>query len=152
MTQKESEIAMGRGGIGCELLPGQGSFYTIIGGGRVQRIQSYLIEGEELDRAVGAINQRWAGCEPYRIEMLESGAATPATSQPATSIDELNAARILEHYEPSDLLDDAGNARKGMQLAAVRILFGADAENAGTPRRTTVRALEVVKKRMTAAG
>lgn len=147
MTQKESEIAMGRGGIGCELLPGQGSFYTVIGGGRVQRIQSYLIEGEDLDQAIDAINQRWAGCEPYRIEMLESGVIASSSAQGATNIDELNAERILEHYEPGELFDDAGNVRKGMQLAAVRVLFGNDAENAGTPRRTTVRALEIIKSR-----
>lgn len=148
MTQKESEIAMGRGGIGCELLPGQGSFYVTIGGGRVQRIQSYLIDGEELEQAIDAINQRWAGCEPYRIAMLETGTVTPVATQGAINVDELNAERILKHYEPIELFDEAGSIRKGMQLAAVKVLFGADAENAGTPRRTTVRALEIIKERM----
>lgn len=148
MTSKESEIAMGRGGIGCESLPGAGSFYVTIGGGRVQRIQSYLIEGEELEQAIDTINQRWMDVEPYRIEM-ETDSTTVMDARPAINTDEVNAERILDRYGPSELFDGAGVIRKGMQLAAIKLLFGQDADNAGTPRRATVRALEIIRNRRT---
>ena len=145
MTSKESEIAMGRGGIGCETLPGEGSFYVTIGGGRVQRIQSYLIEGDELEEAIDKVCQRWAGCEPYRIAMLEGGQPDETTTPSATNIDEMNATRILEHYSYSDLFDDAGTIIPGMQLKAIQALYGPSAANSGTPRRVAVRALEIIK-------
>lgn len=144
MSAKESEIAMNRGGIGCEALPGEGSFYVVIGGGRVQRIQSYLIEGEALETAIDAINAQWNNVEPYRIAMVEP-AETAKSISAAQNIDDINAERILDHFSPAELFDDSGAIRKGMQLAAVKVLFGGDAENAGTPRRATVRALEIIK-------
>lgn len=145
MTSKESEIGMGRGGIGCEDLPGLGAFNAIIGGGRVVRGQSYLLEGDALGDAIDAVDAKWSNAEPFRIEMIEPTEQREIINT-ATNIDELNAERILEHYEPIELFDDAGNIRKGQQLAAVRVLFGDNADNAGTPRRVTVRALDIIKR------
>lgn len=83
---------------------------------------------------------------PAVIEMIEPAEQAESAST-ATNIDELNAEGILEHYDPTELFGDAGNIRKGMQLAAVKVLFGGDAKNAGTPRRTPVRVLEIIKDR-----
>lgn len=147
MTSEESRVGMGRGGVGCEDLPGLGAFYGIMGGGRLMRGQSYLLEGEALESAIDEIGTRYTSVEPYRIDMIETATA-PQPEQPATNLDGLNAERILEHFDPTELFDEAGNVRKGMQLAAVKVLFGNDADNAGTPRRATVRALEIIKNRI----
>lgn len=145
MTSKESEIAMGRGGVGCENLPGLGAFYAIVGGGRLVRGQSYLLEGDALEDAIDEVNAKYANAEPYRIEMLDTAPTDDGMTQSATNVDELNAARILEHYSHSDLFDDAGAIIPGMQLKAIQALYGPSATNSGTPRRATVRALEVIK-------
>jgi len=142
-TAKESEIGMGSGGIGCEALTSAGSFYITIGGGRVQRIQSYLIEGEVLEAAIDATIECWAAKDPYQIEMVAAD-EIPAIVQQRE--DDLNAERILEHYSYEELFDDAGAIRPGMQLEAIRKLFGDDVTNAGTPRRVTVKALDRIKQ------
>lgn len=142
MTSKESEIAMGRGGIGCETLPGQGSFYVTIGGGRVQRIQSYLIEGEELETAIGTVNQRWATVDPYRIAMQQV-ATNDQLYMP--NDDERNARRILETYSIDQLFGANGKVKNGMQAAAVRVLFGDDAVNEGSNHRVVSAALRWLK-------
>ena len=148
MTQKESEIGMGRGGIGCEDLPGLGAFNAILGGGRVIRGQSYLLEGDALAEAIDLVNAKYANAEPYRITLIEP-ADQPSSATVAINLDELNAERILEVYRPEQLFDDAGNIRKGMQLAAVKVLFGDGATNAGQWHRTTVAALALIKKSAT---
>jgi DNA segregation ATPase FtsK/SpoIIIE-like protein len=142
MTSKESEIAMGAGGIGCETLPGQGSFYVTIGGGRVQRIQSYLIEGNELETAIDTVNQRWADVVPYRIVMQQ-----PATSDQVytPNDDERNAQRILAVYSVDQLFGANGKIKNGMQTAAVRVLFGEDAANEGGNHRAVTAALRWIK-------
>ncbi len=145
MTAKESEIAMGRGGVGCEDLPGLGAFYAIVGGGRLVRGQSYLLEGDALEDAIDEVNAKYAAVEPYRIEMLDAAPTDGTAQQAATNVDEMNAARILEHYSYGDLFDDAGAVIPGMQLKAIQALYGPSATNSGTPRRVTVRALEVIK-------
>lgn len=141
-TPKESEIGMGRGNVGCENLPGEGSFYVTIGGGRILRIQSYLVEGEALEDAITVVCQKYAKMPPYRIQMAATvaGATTPQMSE-----DERNAARILEEYDYGDLFDDKGKVRSGMQLAAVKVLFGDDATNAGAFHKETKAALAVIK-------
>ncbi len=144
MTSKESEIAMGRGGVGCEDLPGLGAFYAIVGGGRLMRGQSYLLEGNALELAIDSICAKWANAEPYRIEMQEA-VIMPTAATKAMGEQERNAAKILAVYSYADLLDDDGNIRKGMQVAAVKALFGDDAENAGKWHRVTVQALNHIK-------
>lgn len=151
MTPKESEIAMGRGGVGCENLPGLGAFYAIVGGGRLVRGQSYLLEGENLDQAIDDVSAKWADVDPYRIEMLEVGGGVLTMPMPASAAtkvaneDAANAAKILERFTYAELFDDSGNARKGMQLAAVKTLFGDSAENAGKWHRVTASALNYIK-------
>lgn len=142
-TPEESKIGMGRGGIGCEALESAGSFYCVIGGGRTQRIQSYLIEGDVLEASIDRVAERWKDKEPYQIALFAS-VNVPATITQKTE-DELNAERLLEHYDYSELFDEAGEIIPGMQLEAIRKLFGNDATNAGTPRRVTIRALDVIK-------
>jgi hypothetical protein len=131
-----------RGGIGCETLPGQGSFYVTIGGGRVQRIQSYLIEGEELETAIGTVNQRWATVDPYRIAMQQV-ATNDQLYMP--NDDERNARRILETYSIDQLFGANGKVKNGMQAAAVRVLFGDDAVNEGSNHRVVSAALRWLK-------
>lgn len=145
MTPKDSEIAMGRGGVGCENLPGLGAFYAIVGGGRLVRGQSYLLGGEALESAIDDVNSKWADVEPYRIAMLDTMPIDDDTAQAATNVDEINASRILEHYAYSELFDDAGTIIPGMQLKAIQALYGPSATNSGTPRRVTVRALDIIK-------
>lgn len=142
MTSKESEIAMGAGGIGCETLPGQGSFYVTIGGGRVQRIQSYLIDGDELETAIDTVNQRWAAAEPYRIAMQQV-ATNDQLYMP--NDDERNAQRILAAYSIDQLFGANGKVKNGMQAAAVRVLFGDDAANEGSNHRAVSAALRLIK-------
>lgn len=148
MTSKESEIGMGRGGIGCEDLPGLGAFNAIVGGGRVVRGQSYLLEGDALTEAIDAVNAKYANVEPYRIEMIEPSEQTE-TNSASTNIDELNALRILEVYSYDQLFDEAGTIRKGMQAAAVKVLFGEGAQNAGKWHRTAAAALNYIKQNST---
>lgn len=141
-TSKESEIGMGRGGVGCEALESAGSFYCVIGGGRTQRVQSYLIEGDSLESAIDGIVERWKDRDPYQIMLLASVTVSASAQK---SEDELNAERLLEHYDPGELFDEAGQLRSGMQSEAIRKLFGEDAPNNGTPRRATLAALNIIK-------
>lgn len=139
LTAKESEIAMGRGGIGCEHLPGMGSFYATIGGGRVQRLQSYLLEGEQLDAAIDGISARWGRVRPYRIEMT----AEVQTAQPvgATGQDaELQ--RVLAEYAYEEIFDEDRNLQRGIKSEIAKFLFGDDATFSGTVQRTVNRVVK----------
>ena len=134
MTPKESEIAMGRGGIGCEDLPGKGSFYASIGGGRVQRLQSYLLEGETLDAAIDEICARWRGVEPYAIPLTDD--VEPA--QVITDTDS-NLQRVMVEFTHDHLFDEDGDARFGVKTEVAKHLFGNDAALSGATQREIER-------------
>lgn len=138
MTGKESEVAMGRGGIGCENLPGKGSFYVSIGGGRVQRIQSYLIEGEALEDAIDTINERWEDVEPYRIEVTEGIAPIePASAtSPHDMPTEWCVSKVIMHPRFAEAFPEGEEPNKRAKGMIVEMLFGE-----GTPNRGRENAL-----------
>lgn len=148
MTPEESKIGMGRGGIGCEDLPGKGSFYAVIGGGRVQRLQSYLLEGEAMADAIDIITDKWRDVEPYAIALVdtveESGASAPATHDDGLYL-------VLETFPPSALFDESGNPRHGIKMEIARTLYGDDVEMNGTVQREVNRILRRVKTEENAA-
>lgn len=142
-TREESKVGCDLDDVGAELLPECGSYY-FVQGGRAALIRGYYMSDEERETTIGAINTIYSSVAPYRIEIVNSD---EQTNMAATNIDERNAERILEQYSAADLFDEAGKVRNGMQLAAIKLLFGADAENVGNPRRVTVRALNLIKER-----
>lgn len=136
VTPKESEIAMGRGGVGCENLPGMGAFYATIGGGRVQRLQSYLLEGEALDAAIDDIGARWSRVQPYRIAMT----AEVQTAQPATTTErDAELQRVLDEYAYDQIFDEDRNLQRGIKTDLAKFLFGDDATFSGTVQRSVNR-------------
>lgn len=152
MTSKESEIAMGRGGIGCETLPGQGSFYVTIGGGRVQRIQSYLIEGESLEEAIDITNMKHAGIEPYRIDMLdeEESVATfrPVSAQSPHDMPlEWCVSKVIEDERFAEAFPEGAQPHKRAKGMIVEILFGAGTPNQGKESVLAKRVYEAIVNR-----
>ncbi|MGD9725201.1 MAG: FtsK/SpoIIIE domain-containing protein [Nitrospiraceae bacterium] len=131
-TAKESEIGMGRGGIGCETLESAGSFYAVIGGGRTQRIQSYLIEGHALETAVEQTAVRWADHEPYQITLLAGLEAreTQTSRSPHDMPLEWCVQRVIESELFTDIFPEGGEPHKRAKGLIVELLFGE-----GTPNR-----------------
>lgn len=137
MTSKESEIGMGRGGIGCEDLPGLGAFNAIIGGGRVVRGQSYLLEGDALTDAIDAVNAKYANVEPYRIEMIEPSEqheSAHAAFMPQKLHDrpiEWHVANVKQHPMFAEAFPENGEPHKRAKGMIVEMIFGAGTPNAG---------------------
>lgn len=138
MTSKESEIGMGRGGIGCEDLPGLGAFNAILGGGRVIRGQSYLLEGDALAEAIEAINAKWSNAKPYRIEMIEPDEAEQNGANFSTMQAKLHdrpiewhVAKVREHPRFTEAFGENGEPKKGAKGMIVEMIFGAGTPNAG---------------------
>lgn len=119
-TSKESEIAMGRPAIGCEALPGEGSFYLILNGGRDRRIQSYWLEGEALEAVTDSIGAKWDGVEPYAIplEVLE----TATTAEAETTLED----RIQAQFDWEELFEETGELRYGALSKVIRFLYPDD--------------------------
>lgn len=134
MTPEESKIAMGRGGIGCEDLPGKGSFYVTIGGGRIQRLQSYLLEGETLDAAIDDICARWRNVVPYAIPLTDHAEPAPVITDTDTNLQ-----RVLAEYTHDHLFDEDGNSRHGVKTEVVKFLFGDEVDLTGSPQREVNR-------------
>lgn len=138
MTSKESEIGMGRGGIGCEDLPGLGAFNAIMGGGRVVRGQSYLLEGEALQDAIDAVSAMYANVEPFRIEMIEPTerreggvfALMPQRKLHDMPI-EWHVAKVKEHPRYSEAFPADGDPHKRAKGMIVEMIFGDGTPNAG---------------------
>jgi hypothetical protein len=143
MTPKESEIIMGRGGVGCEGLPGKGTFYVVIGGGQTRRIQSYLLEGQTLRDAIDVVQTTWAGVEPYRINLITPDVIASLGATIDNDADDI--AKILEFFTVDQLFDDTGKTRNGMQIKVIRVLFGDDAKNVSPYRDTVLRLLNRVR-------
>jgi S-DNA-T family DNA segregation ATPase FtsK/SpoIIIE len=136
MTPKESEIVMGRGGVGCESLEGRGAFYATFGGGRVARIQSYYVDNQALERATNAIAERWHMVDPLRIEL------TAETTEPSQyDKDAPLLAKITEALNRDEIFDVDGNLIRGARAKILRLLFGGDARDVNTERRTLDRLL-----------
>lgn len=138
MTSKESEIGMGRGGIGCEDLPGLGAFNAIIGGGRVIRGQSYLLEGDALTEAIDAVNAKWSNAEPYRIEMIEPSGTTQNGANFLTMQIKLHdrpiewhVANVRNHPQFVEAFPPDGEPHKRAKGMIVEMIFGAGTPNAG---------------------
>lgn len=149
MTSKESEIAMGRGGIGCETLPGEGSFYVSIGGGRVQRIQSYLIEGEALEEAIDTVNAKHAGADPYRIELLEQEEvamiAKVATAQSPHDMPlEWCVSKVIEHERFTEAFPQDARPHKRAKGMIVEMLFGDNVVNQGKESSLAKRVYDAI--------
>ncbi len=140
MTPEESKIAMGKGGIGCEDLPGKGSFYVTIGGGRVQRLQSYLLEGETLDAAIDDICEKWRDVAPYQIELTDH--VEPA--QVITDTDS-NLQRVMEEFTHDHLFDEDGEPVYGIKTEVAKFLFGEDAKLSGATQREIERIFRRLK-------
>lgn len=140
MTPKESEIAMGRGGVGCEVLEGRGAFFAVLGGGRLVRVQSYLLDGEILERAVDDVAGRWTSAEPLRIDMDNIDIHIPAPT--TDDMDGIMIERILAGITYGDLFDENGEIVRGGRAKILRLLFDEDTADAGTPRRTISRILD----------
>lgn len=143
MTSKESEIGMGRGGIGCEDLPGLGAFNAILGGGRVIRGQSYLLENEALADAIDAVNAKWSNAKPYRIEMIEPEESTQNGASFATMQVKLqdrplewHVANVKAHPRYNEAFNENGEPQKGAKGIIFEMIFGEGATNGG--RRSAI--------------
>lgn len=133
-TAKESEIGMGRGGVGCEALESAGSFYVVVGGGRTQRIQSYLIEDEALEGAIDWIVDRWKSAEPYRIAMVsadELPAPPPASLSPFDMSPEWCVEKVLASPRFAEIFPEGKEPHKRAKGMIVEVLFGDGVENKG---------------------
>lgn len=136
VTPKESEIAMGRGGVGCESLEGKGAFFATFGGGRVVRLQSYYVDSEALERATNAIAERWHSVDPLRIEL------TAETTEPSQyDKDAPLLTKINDTLTRDEIFDSDGNLIRGARAKILRLLFGDDARDNGTNARTIDRIL-----------
>lgn len=136
MTSKESEIAMGRGQIGCENLEGAGSFYGILGGCRVIRFQSYLMDAETLENAVNDVIDKWQDKTPLRINMdveVSLGKVDP-------DVEMLQ--RIKGEYDYTDIFEPSGETVRGVRAKLLELLFGEGTKDANTPRNTLNRLLD----------
>jgi DNA segregation ATPase FtsK/SpoIIIE-like protein len=142
MTPKESEIAMGRGQVGCETLEGRGAFYAVLGGGRLIRIQSYMLDGQTLERATEDVADRWQGVEPMRIEMGDVTFVQPAP--PAEAMDNAMIGRVLESMALDAIFDESGELLRGARAQILRLLFDG-ADDKGTPGRTVDRILDKMR-------
>lgn len=71
LTQEESKIATGLDGIGCERLPGAGSYYYI-NDGVASRIQGFYLPEDRRFAVVGEIAEKWSGVKAYRIPMVDA--------------------------------------------------------------------------------
>lgn len=138
MTSKESEIGMGRGGVGCEELPGLGAFNAIIGGGRVVRGQSYLLEGDALGDAIDAVNAMYANVEPFRIEMVEptdqhesAGSAFMPQQKLHERPIEWHVANVRNHPQFAEAFPANGEPHKRAKGMIVEMIFGNGTPNAG---------------------
>ncbi len=136
MTPKESEIVMGRGGVGCESLAGRGAFYATFGGGRVVRLQSYYVDAETLERATNAITERWHTVDPLRIELTAETATPTQYDKDAPLL-----AKINEALTRDEIFDVDGNLIRGARAKILRLLFGEGARDNGTNARTIDRLL-----------
>ena len=136
MTPKESEIVMGRGGVGCESLAGRGAFYATFGGGRVVRLQSYYVDAETLERATNAITERWHTVDPLRIELTAETATATQYDKDAPLL-----AKINEALTRDEIFDVDGNLIRGARAKILRLLFGEGARDNGTNARTIDRLL-----------
>jgi len=136
MTPKESEIVMGRGGVGCESLEGRGAFFATFGGGRVVRVQSYYVDAETLERATGAITERWQAVDPLRIELCADVAPAAQYDKDAPLL-----AKINEAFTRDEIFDADGALLRGARAKLLRLLFGDDARDVNAERRTLDRIL-----------
>lgn len=141
MTPKESEIVMGRGGVGCESLEGKGAFYAILGGGRVIRTQSYLLDGEILENATRAVANKWSSVEPMRIDMDGIEIAMPSATDDA--IDAVMIEQVMTAMEFGEMFKADGSKVRGARAEVLRILFDG-APDKGTPGRTVDRILDKI--------
>jgi len=133
-TAKESEIGMGRGGIGCEALESAGSFYAVVGGGRTQRIQSYLIEGDTLEASIDEIVERWQNKEPYQISMIPTGElpqAQPAQKSPHDMPLEWCVEQVIQSQRFAEIFPENGGPHKRAKGMIAEVLFGEGTENKG---------------------
>lgn len=143
MTPKESEIAMGRGAIGCESLEGRGAFYCILGGGRTVRTQTYFLDGEVLEDAVHRVSAKWHGVKPLRIDMDDVEITAPVGSDEA--IDNAMIQQVIGVVDYDEIFDEDGEVRRGIRANLIRLLFDEDTRDKGTPARTLSRILSKLR-------
>jgi hypothetical protein len=70
-TREESKIATGLDDIGCEFLPGAGSYYYV-DNGVASRIQGFYLPDEQRMSVIAGIAAKNEGIKPYRIPMIDS--------------------------------------------------------------------------------
>jgi len=134
-TREESRVAMGRDGIGCELLGDHpGAFYAIIAGSAVQRGQSYLMTDDALDGAIMQAERRNAQIDPFRIPMQD--VPQEGNDRPLLRVadeETVLAGRLMMHYGYSDLFDNESQLLPGVRKSEIiRAVFGDDANTGGS--------------------
>ena len=137
-TPKESEIVMGVGGVGCENLPGKGSFYAYLGDNELVRIQSYYLDDRMMATAVEEINKRWLDVQPTRIDLDVEVIA----SESSRDEDEPLLQQVRGAFAYPDVFTDDGEVIDGMRAKVLKLLFGDDTRDVNKPRRTVTRVLE----------
>lgn len=137
-TPKDSEVAMGVTKVGCEYLPGRGSFYLRLNG-PIQRIQGYTI-GESVDQVIDEIIALWQDEVPYRIN-FPSGNDIDRVTQVVDVVD-LQAQQLIDTY--GDNLFKSRTEGGPTKTELSQLLFSQP--NTGTNPTRINRVLERVKE------
>lgn len=126
-TAEESKIATGLTDVGCEYLPGKGSFYFVNGAGP-QRIQTPYLGEDDVVSVVDQICQKWAGAEPYRIATIE---AAPTLPKLPRGVKPEQLFTLVEEFTHGQLFKN-DEIRRGMQIKVIRAVYGPDAKDSNS--------------------
>lgn len=129
-TGEESKIATGLTDVGCEHLPGKGSFYFVNGAGP-QRVQTHYLTLDDMTKAITDICCQWVGHEPYRIDTVAPAVTLP-TLPNGVDADQLFA--VVGAFTYGQIFNN-GKLRKGKQIEIIRTVWGSDADDQGSNNR-----------------
>lgn len=143
-----STVACGRGGVGAEFLPGQGSFLRITGPD-ITRFQTYYIPDEEVVQQVSYV----ASLYP-EFQRIPSEAVAEADSEPM--LPPIKSAKALrqelverlasqqdvqqifqENYDP-----DTKKLKYGSLVRLIEVMFGSNANSGGWNRSVALRVVK----------
>lgn len=128
-NKEESKVATGYDGIGCEFLPGKGSFYFLHDSAPT-RVQSFYLPEQDTPRVVSEICQRWERVEPYRIEMISPSPAAVELPNLPQGVTAKQLLHIVGAFTRGQIFNGM-KVRRGMRIQIIRAVHGEEAENAG---------------------
>ena len=131
-TREESKVATGLDDIGCEYLPGAGSYYYINDG--VNRIQGYYLPDDERQRVAISIADKWQDDEPFRIEIVGIDSIDQSVDGgkvPTNKPIEWYVERVVRHERFTEVFPPNGKPVKGHIGKTVELIFGNGTPNAG---------------------